>query len=163
LLGDNHAIRQKDIIGPQTRERRARYLLRESQKGLYYNQNSAMANTETTQWPGGPKVAASGNYASDLAMFGNAVGAIVISADPSFQDTKDDLIKAANGTNKYICYSVQEFSNASGNNKPIHGKATMHGPWLQDAYTLIGILAQNVLVNDKQLGFFSCRRNVTDA
>jgi predicted enzyme related to lactoylglutathione lyase len=136
--------------------------------GLYYNPNSAMATNEKAQWPGGQVVAAtvpnnSNNYAGDLGNFGNTTTAIVVSADPFFQDTKEALIAAANNITQYVCYSVQEFGNANGKSKPKHGKATMHGASLQDAYSLIGILAQNVLANGVQWGFFSCRKSISDA
>jgi hypothetical protein len=84
-------------------------------------------------------------YANDMANFPASVKAIVMSADPFFQDTMDELIDAANGTGRYICYPLQAYENTGGTHLPTHGKATLFGPSLVGAYKLLGQLASIVL------------------
>jgi hypothetical protein len=108
---------------------------------LYYNPNSTMSAAETYIWGGAPPVPASGDndpsvYANDLANI--SVDAVVISADPFFQDTKNDLIAAANASHKYFCYPLQDYRNAGTIPKPTPGSATVFGPALKDPYTLLG-------------------------
>jgi hypothetical protein len=129
--------------------------------GLYYNPKSVMATAENLSWPGGQVIAATvpndeANYPGDLAQFSAGIKAIVISADPFFQDTKDALTAAVNNTNKYCCYSVQDFNGK-------HLKASMHGPKLKEVYSLIGTLAANVLTNGFASGFMSSKDYVNDA
>ena len=129
--------------------------------GLYYNPKSVMAATENLNWPGGQVIAATvpnneANYAGDLGQFSAGIKAIVISADPFFQDTKDALTAAVNNINKYCCYSVQDFNGK-------HLKASMHGPKLKEVYSLVGTLAANVLTNGFASGFMPSKDYVNDA
>jgi hypothetical protein len=127
--------------------------------GLYFNPKSVMA--ENVSWLGGQVIAATvpndeANYPGDLAQFSAGIKAIVISADPFFQDTKDALTVAVNNTNLYCCYSVQDFNGK-------HLKASMHGPKLKEVYSLVGTLAANVLTNGFASGFMPSKNYVNDA
>jgi hypothetical protein len=127
--------------------------------GLYYNPKSVMA--ENLSWPGGEVVAATvpnnkANYPGDLAQFSAGIKAIVISADPFFQDTKDALTAAVGNITQYCCYSLQDFNGK-------HLKASMHGPKLKEVYSLVGTLAANALTNGFAAGFISSKNYVNDA
>jgi hypothetical protein len=128
-----------------------------SEIGLFQNPNSAMQALEEQLWTGARPVVkcsvdANGDvnpatYPADLARFPATVKAIVISADPFFQDTMEELIAAANGTGKYICYPLLAYENEDGTNQPTRGKTTLFGPTLVGAYKLLGQLASMVLNN----------------
>jgi hypothetical protein len=92
-------------------------------------------------------------YPTDIARFPATVKAIVISADPFFQDSKEELIGAANGTGKYICYPLQTFENIGGLNLPTPGKTTLLGPTLTGAYKLLGQLTTLALSSSAPVGF----------
>jgi hypothetical protein len=131
--------------------------------GLFYNPNSYM-DKELDNWislvgnknqafPGGNDNLG-GTYNADFGNIpvtgSNAIKALVISADPFFQDTKDDLIAAANtwvagAGGRYVCYPTQDYSNRTGTHKPTPQKATLFGPDLATAYSLLGQLAAVVL------------------
>ena len=94
---------------------------------LFYNPNSEQRNKELGEWKGANPVPgginASGNNADDKydRAFGKipeAIKAVVVSADPYFQDTKDALIESANATTKYFCYPLQEYKNTGGTAQP---------------------------------------------
>lgn len=133
----------------------------ELQIGLFYNPNSVMANDEKARWtgatppiPGG--VDASGEnssavYPANFAGIPSNITALVVSADPFFQDTKDPLVAAANSSGRYVCYPLQDFGDASP--APTHQKATLYGPALADAYKLLGVLAGNALTTGSGIGF----------
>jgi hypothetical protein len=129
--------------------------------GLLYNSHSVMGPLEAAapNWTGGAVVdAANGwtnpaNFPRDFAGFPKNIQAIVISADAYFHKHKDDLIAAANGSGKYICYPLQTYRNTSGIHRPTHGNAVIIGPDLhginpidtQSAYYQMGVMAATVL------------------
>jgi len=136
---------------------RIRYLVKSNHANsaddvtLYYNPNSTMADAEMHNWSGALPVPASGDndpsvYADDLASI--STNAVVISADPFFQDTKDPLIDAANNSGKYVCYPLQDYRNTlSGSaHRPKSGHASVYGPALTDPYTLLGQRAGLALI-----------------
>jgi hypothetical protein len=135
--------------------------------GLFYNPNSYMTDevdnwnnlvgTTNQTFPGGND--SNGNndksaYATDFtaAKIPSAIKALVISADPFFQDTKEQLIIAANawiaaapsGVNRYVCYPTQEYANKNGT-RPTAGRTTLFGPELANAYNLLGQVAKIAL------------------
>lgn len=136
--------------------------------GLFYNPNSAMNPNELSNWnglvgtqdqvfPGG--VDSSGDndataYATDFGptKIPATIRALVISGDPFFQDTKAKLIPAANAwiaaaspdSPRYICYPSLAYQNAGGTG-PTAGRATLYGPDLPTAYSLLGQIAATVL------------------
>lgn len=138
-----------------------------SEIGLFQNPNSAMQAQEEQLWTGALPVVkcsvdANGDvnpatYPADMAQFPATVKAIVISADPFFQDTMDELIAAANGTGKYICYPLQAYENTGGTNLPTPGKTTLFGPSLVGAYKLLGQLASIALNTGEPVDFSAVR------
>jgi len=136
--------------------------------GLFYNPNSAMNPQELSNWsnlvgtanqafPGG--VNSSGDndanaYATDfgLTKIPATITALVISGDPFFQDTRAKLIAAANawiaagtaGTVRYICYPALAYQSGGGIS-PTPNRATLFGPDLPTAYSLLGQIAATVL------------------
>jgi hypothetical protein len=73
--------------------------------------------------------------------------AIIISADPFFQDNMDTLIPAANETDKHVCYPLQDYA-MNGSQKLLAKKHTLHGPSLVAAYTLLGEKAGKVMSDE---------------
>jgi hypothetical protein len=123
--------------------------------GLYYNPNSAMSGVETQLWTGAqPPIAATGDnsknaFGGDFANMPGTITAVVVSADPFFQEAKNDLVAAANNSGKYLCYPLQDFGSSAP--KPDHGEATLYGPALTDAYKLMGERAAVVLTTSAPL------------
>jgi hypothetical protein len=112
---------------------------------LFFNPNSGMEPAETQSWGGATPVPGDpSTYAADFLKIPATVTAVVISADASFQDTKDRLIPVANGSNKYICYPLQDYENVGGTQPTAH-RATLYGPSLKDPYNLLGQRAAIVL------------------
>jgi hypothetical protein len=131
--------------------------------GLYYNSKSSMHESDNSTWPGGQAVSATipnnvANFANDLSKFGSGIKAIIISPDPFFQDNKNSLIPAATNTGKYVCYALQDFGN--GKVKPLSGRSNLHGPKLEEAYSLVGAFAANVINTGIAAGFVPCKNYV---
>ena len=119
---------------------------------LLYNPNSVMAGAEIAAWTGGTTTPAAGdgagnndssNYPAVFAAIREP--AIVVSADPYFHHSRDDLIAAANGSGKYVCYPLYNYRNKRGTNQPNHGHATLYGPKLEEAMSALGEMAAAVL------------------
>jgi hypothetical protein len=129
--------------------------------GLLYNSHSVMGPTEAsaTNWTGGTVVDAvngwanPANFPQDFAGFPANIQAIVVSADPYFHRHRNDLILAANGSGKYICYPLRSYRNLNGTHQPTPGRAVIIGPDLhetnpissQSAYYQMGVMAATVL------------------
>jgi len=129
--------------------------------GLFCNPNSAMHDAEVGHWKfeigtetqvftGGNDANGDNNaaaYATDFlpAKIPPEINALVISADPFFQETKQQLIDAANawidaaaeGANRYVCYPSLAYADVVTKAK----KAILYGPNLVTAYELLGQLA----------------------
>jgi hypothetical protein len=131
---------------------------------LFYNPNSETSEHEVDQWTGKGVVPGTtpGNnddtrYKSAFDSITDSLAAVVISADPFFNKTRDKLIKAANdwvqasGTTRYICYPLQNYRNLDGVNRPISGKATLYGPTLEAAYRALGQVAANYFTDPNSL------------
>jgi len=76
---------------------------------------------------------------------------VVVSADPFFKETMDELIDAANGwitqgKGRRICYPLLDYENPTGKCKPAPGY-TLHGPILEEAYELLGRMAADFLAS----------------
>jgi hypothetical protein len=131
----------------------------ESQIGLFQNPNSAMAQAEAAAWTGAKPPILGGvdssrdndpnAFASDFNSLPAAITALVLSGDPFFQDSKDDLVRAANGSGRYMCYPFQDYGD--GSPAPTAGRATLFGPELTDPYTLLGERAGKVLHSGAKL------------
>jgi hypothetical protein len=157
--------------------------------GLYYNQNSAMSSDEVTNWDiispkqagvssaknfsgglvGPPRTNNAAQFAVDFApagtFFPNRVRAVVISADPFFQENKTSLVDAINAWvtagagNRYVCYPLQDYKNA--NNLPTSTRSTLYGPDLELAYGTLGFLARSVADNG-YAGFLTASNVIQD-
>jgi hypothetical protein len=125
---------------------------------LLQNPNALIAGDEADDWRknvrGGPILEAGADTTPDEndsstyqtrfeAIAQMNIDAVVISADPFFQETMDELVEAANGSKKYICYPLQEYADAD--EPPLPGKAMAYGPSLIDSYEDLGELASQVL------------------
>jgi len=137
----------------------------ESKICLLSNPNSYMAAAETAAWMSGgrgPVIKAGGTSKgssnstttyrpafAEIAKTG-MVG-VVVSADPFFKETMDELIDAANGwitqgKGRRICYPLLDYENPTGKCKPAPGY-TLHGPILEEAYELLGRMAADFLAS----------------
>jgi len=118
-----------------------------------------MMQDEIKGWNGGQTVAATNgfnkpsDFGKDFAQFGSDIQAIVISADPYFSLNRDDLIDAANGSRRYICYPLGSFRNTNGHHKPAPGNAVLIGPFhtvppaaphISNPYFRMGVMAATV-------------------
>jgi hypothetical protein len=129
--------------------------------GLLYNSHSVMGPVEASpaHWTGGAVVDAvngwtdPANFPRDFTGFPANIQAIVISADAYFHKHKDDLIRAADGSGKYICYPLLTYRNTNGSVQPTHGSAVIIGPDLHEvnpidprsAYYEMGVMAATIL------------------
>jgi hypothetical protein len=117
---------------------------------LLQNLNSQMRTQEHSNWTtlgSGPVVfggnnASGANYntfSTDFTNLPSSVTAVIISADPFFQDSKQQLISAANtwlmmDLARYVCYPLQDFQNSGvGTTSPQGGQSTLLGPSLAGA------------------------------
>jgi hypothetical protein len=93
-------------------------------------------------------------YASDFPAIPATIKALVVSADPFFQDTKEALIVAANawiaaaaaGVNRFVCYPSLSYANVTGT-RPTSGYSILYGPDLVGAYYTLGQLAAAAIAN----------------
>ena len=126
---------------------------------LLSNPNSYMAAAETAAWTSaarGPVIKAGGTrkgspnstttYRTAFEKIAQAgmIG-VVVSADPFFKETMDELIDVANewigqGKGRRICYPLHDYENPAGRCKPAPGY-TLHGPMLEEAYESLGRMA----------------------
>jgi hypothetical protein len=123
-----------------------------SQICLLSNPNSAMASAEQDQW----SIFQAGRIfvAHDLATIASTFNdfendgtltTMIVSADPFFQQHKQDLIIAANRSGKQVSYPLQAFANLGGTARPAPGRHWLHGPKLARAYFQLGRDAAVVL------------------
>ena len=133
---------------------------------LFQNLNSEMRTKEVMNWNGHKHVGHGGNnsngendnsdFSGDFARLPGDATAVVISADPYFLHTKDELIAAANnaknaaGAFLHVCYPLQDYGN--GNTTPTPGKATLYGPTLKEAYYKLGKKAGDAITAQASVG-----------
>jgi hypothetical protein len=129
-----------------------------SQICLLSNPNSSMAPVETgaAQWPSPPRgrviqASTDAEISNAFVSFRNDANlrAMIVSADPFFQDDKQNLINAANGSGKYVCYPLQIYANTGGTHQPNAGQHTKHGPSLATEYYNLGVKANSVITHDR--------------
>jgi hypothetical protein len=133
---------------------------------LFCNQYSQMNSAEETAWstlaqntpqlvakPIHAMVSAASNSADYLKTVPNITSsAVIISADPYLQSTKDDLVSALNTLTKaYVCYPAYNYKDAS--TAPTSNNATLYGPRLEWCITTLGQMAALVLNSQTNLGF----------
>ena len=127
--------------------------------GLLLNPNSTMAPREENRWKGAKPVVKggvnsngqndAGAYPGNFRSFPSGIKAIVISADPFFQKTRNELVSAANADGRYIVYPLQNYEEATP--PPTAGKASLYGPKLRAPYRLLGQCAAIVLQTNSPL------------
>jgi hypothetical protein len=135
---------------------------------LYYNSNSAMSVNEVADWAriaalhpnevnptpvnamlGGPNN--SSDYVTSVAQIDN--GAVIVSADPYFLTTRAILIQQLNALfvaqnlgnppaipGNYVVYPLYNYADVKGT-PPTPQHATLLGPRVEDAITVLGMLA----------------------
>jgi hypothetical protein len=147
-----------------------------SKIGLLCNQNSAMNAAEEQDWknninmPAGNIFHAGKDTTADEndtdtydAAFTNikAAGmqAVIVSADPFFQETMDELVADANDSGVYITYPLQDYNKAW--EPPTMGNATLQGPDLLMAYSQLGAVAATALTGGTP-GFLSANSATND-
>jgi hypothetical protein len=125
-----------------------------SQICLLVNPDTACVIDEIGLWPSPPrgKIFKARNESEIVQAFtefhsDNGLGAIIVTADPIFQDHKDVLIAAANASNKHVCYPLQIYANAGGQHTPTPHRHTLHGPKLATAYCALGQKVATVIGN----------------
>ena len=128
-----------------------------SEIGLFCNRRSAMHGDESTLWHGSEYYCTGGGGNNNPAVFANeldtvddSIKALVISADPFFQDNKVALINACNTwlaakPGRMVCYPLADYANVPGTTPVPPGTSFWFGPKLSDAYTLLGQIAVRVL------------------
>jgi hypothetical protein len=137
---------------------------------LLVNQNSGCYTEETRNWPIPPrgKIISVTDKTSMINAFADAnlagLSAMIISADPLFQDNMSPLIDAANGsTLQHVCYPLLDYANAANaGHKPKAGHHTLHGPNLTDAYKRLGTKAAWIIANNKHSSFDAIPNEVHD-
>ncbi len=152
---------------------RFNYLTRElnipaSQICFLSNPSSAMAHAEQRQWleinpPGRLFLLDTADYSTagkvDRNRFREALrdtfrefardgacSVMLVSADPLFQQFKDELIAAANLIHKKVCYPLQAYGNKGGGAQPASGRHSLHGPKLARECFFLGRDAATVVV-----------------
>jgi hypothetical protein len=125
-----------------------KYNFQNSEIALLVNPDSpANADEEKLRWPrdGGTIYEANNlnTIQARLADFAaSAHQALIISADPLFTQNMDDVIQG-HPANKHVCYPFQDYG-ASAHHPP-HGRHTLHGPSLSDAYSGLGQIVAAVI------------------
>jgi hypothetical protein len=120
---------------------------------LLSNPNSGMAAAEQEQWSA---LYQAGRIipAYDLQTIQGAfvdfendgtLTTMIVSADPQFQEFKQQLIIAANNSGKQVSYPLQVYSNLAGTARPAPGRHWLHGPKLARACFQLGRDAAEVL------------------
>jgi hypothetical protein len=120
---------------------------------LLYNPNSLMHDIEIQNWPnnnvkpGG--VDPNGNNSDQYytsAFQAITTPAVVVSADPWFNQSKNALVDAANNSGLYVSYPLKTYKDA--NPKPKHNRATLHGPHTDDGIADLGGMANAIFLQN---------------
>jgi hypothetical protein len=126
---------------------------------LLYHTGSRVAQQELSNWrqtrqtlPGvgnPPGAAVPINVRKDFSSVLSTLTtrAVIVSADPYFQDNKEALIEAANKEPIFVCYPLTNYRNNNGIHKPSAGRTLLYGPRLEAAIGQMGTLAGTVLAN----------------
>jgi hypothetical protein len=139
-----------------------------SKIGLLCNPNSSMNATEEGDWINNIRMPAANIFhagkdatadENDTDTYDTAFAkitaagmqAVVVSADPFFQETMDELVADANDAGVYITYPLQGYNKAW--EPPTMGNATLQGPDLLMAYSQLGTVAASALMTGQPQGF----------
>jgi hypothetical protein len=127
---------------------------------LIYNPASPLVIPELKAWqsawpplatniadagPGGPAIPVNVNRSFAGAFETITTKAVIVSADPFFNENKETLIQAANASGKFVCYPLNNYQNAGGT-KPAAGHSMLAGPGLEGAIVRMGTLAGQCLL-----------------
>jgi hypothetical protein len=117
---------------------------------LLANPDSPLYAAETGIWPNPNAIIGANSLAAltpAFAQFQNTVAlqAMIVSADPLFQENRSDLIDLANYSGKYVCYPFQDYANKNTGHEPKKKMHTLHGPSLVNAHFKLGQKAAWVL------------------
>jgi hypothetical protein len=135
---------------------------------LLCNPNSSMNVNEENNWTNALSMPASSIYhagkdnqadENDSSTFQAAfetitddnMQAVIISADPFFQDAMDELVADANKSGVYVTYPLQDYANAW--EPPESGQSTLQGPDLIAACTSLGGIAAAAFRTGTDQGF----------
>jgi hypothetical protein len=131
-----------------------------SEIGLFCNRRSAMHTDETTLWHGSEYYCTGGGgnnnnspsvFTAEFNSVDDSIKALVISADPFFQDNKVALMSACNvwlGANsaRKVCYPLADYAGVTGTTTPApSGSSFWFGPKLSDAFSALAGVAGQVL------------------
>ncbi|HMA70837.1 MAG TPA: hypothetical protein VKP67_05020 [Xanthobacteraceae bacterium] len=158
---------------------------------LYRNPNSNIRTPESNQWnqltgspnpmqiadfSGANQADKTNNIAGFISDLGNPADpqtpgsiatqlpnarVLVMSADPFFQENRDNLIASANvwldqNNGRFVLYPLQDYQRS---NTSLHARSACFGPDLRSAYFLLGLLARRVSDDPSNppsnLGFYS--------
>lgn len=149
-----------------------------SQVGLLCNPNSAMNSIEEEDWVKNIGMSKKNIFHTGMDGtttdendsdtyedgFADAVKskmqALIVSADPFFQETMDELVSEANKSGIYVTYPLQDYKNAW--EPPTTGCATLQGPDLLDAYSQLAMMAASVLNQGTNPGFVNATSVTND-
>lgn len=124
-----------------------------SNVGLFCNRRSAMHSDEMALWHGSEYYSTGGGgnnnstvFAKELNAVDDSIKALIISADPFFQDNKVALIDACNNwvaakVGRSVCYPLADYAGVQGATPFPPGTSYWYGPNLTDAYNKLGQVA----------------------
>jgi hypothetical protein len=96
-------------------------------------------------------------FTKEFTNIDDSIQALIISADPFFQDNKVTLINAVNGwlkAGQSVCYPFADYVGVPGTTAvPPGASAFWFGPKLSDAYTLLGQVAVQALQTQAPVPF----------
>jgi hypothetical protein len=96
-------------------------------------------------------------YANAFTAIPANISAVIISADPYFNYTGNELVQAANtwvnvaGTSRRVCYPLQEYLNVAPS-APAAGKTCICGPHILQACNYLGQWAAHVIAGNPAPG-----------
>jgi hypothetical protein len=122
---------------------------------LLFNENSKTKDDEKGKWNGGSPKQGTTHGHNDTTKYHSTFqgisgkAAVVLSADPFFYSTREDVIREANtwvrNGQRHVIYPLKEYANKDGTNKPDDTVSILHGPSLYDGYFALGQLVGSYL------------------
>jgi hypothetical protein len=90
-----------------------------------------------------------------------SVKAVIISADPWFLATRQDLVNAGNASTFHVCYPLKEYKTET-NPKPKHSRIHAPKERLDGAYKLLGSRAKDYINDNSKMTFDDAQLDVPD-
>ena len=148
-----------------------------SKIGLLCNPNSSMNTAEEQDWITNIGISSQNIFhagkdttvdendtdtydAAFTSIVAAGMQAVVVSADPFFQQTMDELVSDANDSGVYMTYPLQDYNKAW--EPPATGSATLQGPDLLMAYSQLGAVAASALQAGGDQGFRAANTATND-